>query len=344
MRPEESGKGPLNSSGSTVGEGAPTTSPLVSIIISNYNGAAYLGRSIPSLLKLDYPAVEIVIVDAGSTDGSAEIVIEKFPHVKLLREGYMGIGKALNIGITRSSGELLLLEYNSDEVATPSFLTTLVDALASSPDVGAVGGTRIVEGSDHEIDSMGGRMYFFGYFPKLGAGQNYYEISHEPFEVDYLGSMLVRRQVVDEIGPFDEDLDIYGEDSDFCWRIKKAGYRVLQIPVAVTYHVVGGTIGRRSPRYVYYLERAQMRLMLKHCALPLLPVGFVWWALLTIFHMALRFSIFKSLLRTTRLSHLTYRGDRTHLRAFLDAIFWNLTNLESALRSRRSLRGSFRDR
>jgi len=310
---------------------------LVSIVISNFNGATYVRRCLTALRQLNYPAVEIIVIDAGSTDESVAILQSEFPTVKVVHAEHVGIGTAINIGIRVSRGNLLLLDYNIDEMAAPGFLDCLVDALQSSAEIGAVGGTRLLDGTDDIVDSMGGIVYLAGYYPRIGQGRKYSEITHEPFEVDYLGHMLVRRRILEEVGLFDEDFYIYGEDTDFCIRIRRAGYKILQVPAAVTYHAGSGTMGEGSVRYVYFFERAHMRLVLKHCPVAMLPIGLMVTALVRMLYVALRIPIFRRAISHTSLSYLASRGTPSHFRAVVDGTSWNLKNLFQTLASRAAL-------
>src|SRR5713226_7697248 len=106
----------------TEGIGGPSSPPLVSIVISNFNGGAYVRRCLKALQELTYPAVEIIVVDAGSTDDSVAILQREFSTVRVVQAGRIGIGEAINIGIRLSHGDLLLLYYNIDEMASPAFL------------------------------------------------------------------------------------------------------------------------------------------------------------------------------------------------------------------------------
>jgi len=322
----------------TVEEAAgPSRRPLVSIVISNFNGAGYLRRCLNALLQLNYPSVEIIVVDAGSTDDSVAILRSEFSAVRVVETGRIGIGEAINIGTRLSRGDMLLLDYNIDEMAAPAFLDRLVDVLQSSAGIGAVGGTRLLDGTADIVDSMGGIVYLPGYYPRIGQGLKYSDITHEPFEVDYLGHVLVRRSLLDEVGVFDEDFYVYGEDTDFCIRIRRAGYRILQVPTAVTHHAVSGTVGPGSVRYVYFFERAHLRLVLKHCPVPMLPIGLALTALVPMLYMALRVPIFRRAISHTSLAHLASRGTASHLRAVVQATSWNLKNLSQTLASRRHL-------
>ncbi len=309
--------------------------PPVSIVISNFNGTAYLRRCLDSLEALDYRPIEVVFVDAGSTDGSADLVEHEFPQVHLERRGMMGIGEAVNVGIATSCGELLLLDFNSDEIATPSLLNELVKALESSPDIGAVGGVRLLDSDRQTVDTMGGLILPFGYYPKLGSGRPRSTMPGSPQEVGYLPCMLVRRELVKRLQGFDESYYLYGEDPDFGARIWRAGYRVLLVPSAVTYHAVSGSGGNRSPRYVYYQSRSQIRLMLKSTPWPLLPLGVAWNALFGFLYLCLRAPPVRRLVKATRLGFLADRGSPEHVRAFASAVGWNVRHLADTLAARR---------
>lgn len=323
--------------GTLVGASSDPSRPLVSIVISNFNGAAYVRRCLDALLQQNYPAVEIIVVDAGSTDDSVAILQEGFPTVEVIQTGHIGIGEAINIGIRRSRGDLLLLDYNIDEMATPAFLDRLVAVLQSSAAIGAVGGTRLVDGTADIVDSMGGIVYLVGYYPRVGQGRKYAEIAHEPFEIDYLGHVLIRRKLLEEVGLFDEDFYVYGEDTDFCIRIRKAGYKILQVPAAVTYHAGSGTVGQGSVRYVYFFERAHMRLVLKHCPVAVLPIGLIFTVLVRMLYIGLRVPIFRRAISHTSLAYLGSRGSPSHLRAVVSGTSWNVKNLSQTLASRRDL-------
>src|SRR3989337_2447287 len=93
-------------------------SPKVSIIIPNYNAAEFLTETLTSLGNLNYPEYEVIVVDSGSSDGSAELVRARFPWARLVAlSGRVGVATALNVGVQHSVGEVLVLDYNSDEIA-----------------------------------------------------------------------------------------------------------------------------------------------------------------------------------------------------------------------------------
>jgi glycosyltransferase involved in cell wall biosynthesis len=123
--------------------------PEVSIIISNYNASTYLPETLASLGNLKYPHYEVIVVDAGSNDSSVELVRICFPWVRVVAlSERVGVATALNIGVQHSVGEILILDYNSDEIASPAWLMRLVSALQHAPGWSIVGSTRLVLGTN----------------------------------------------------------------------------------------------------------------------------------------------------------------------------------------------------
>jgi len=236
--------------------------PLVSIVISNYNGRALLKDCLESLNRLDYPNYEIIVVDAGSTDGSPAMVGKNFPYVKLVKRKNIGIGEALNIGIREAKGEIIVFDLNNDDVVSNDWLTHLVDVLISSEDVGIVCGKRYF-GNSSKLDSAGG-LWILGLTVARGHGKNDSEKYNVETDVDYVAVPAVKKEVFDKIGMLEERYFIYGEDVDFCLRAKKAGYRIVYVPEAVFWHKRSATVGFRSPKALCYGNRSRIRMIRKH--------------------------------------------------------------------------------
>jgi GT2 family glycosyltransferase len=122
---------------------------MASVIISNYNGEKYLHECLSSLMHLDYPQYEVIVVDAASTDNSIVIIERDFPQVRLIKKRKIGIGEALNYGISMALGEFIIFDLNNDDIVDKKWLTRLVKVLASSPDIGVVCGKRFKFGSNN---------------------------------------------------------------------------------------------------------------------------------------------------------------------------------------------------
>ncbi|MGD0644634.1 MAG: glycosyltransferase family 2 protein [Candidatus Bathyarchaeia archaeon] len=307
--------------------------PLISIVISNFNGRRSLRECLSSLMNLTYPNCEVIVVDAGSTDGSPELIEQEFQTVNLVKERKIGIGEAINIGIRKSRGDLLVIDFNSDEIASREWLSILYDALESSSKVGAVGGVRIQYGSNN-IDDAGHKIHFFGAISKIGQGMKYENYPKEPYRVDYLSCMLIEKKLVKKIGFVDETYFIYGEDSDYSLRVQKAGFALLCVPAAFTYHMVNLSIGSQTAKQQYFLRRAQMRLMLKHFS-PAKIFASLMWLVFVIFTDALAVvPLFGVAITKTRFSYLYTTNPLEGLKASIKAALWNFANLKSTFAAR----------
>jgi GT2 family glycosyltransferase len=229
-----------------------------SVIISNYQGMEFLPQCLHHLTNQTYGNYEIIFVDAGSTDGSAEYVEKEFPQIKLIRCGRIGIGEAINVGILNSTGDIIIFDINTDEYVEQNWLEELINQLERFNYNIITGTTRIIYGTNL-IDEAGVNINLFGRAKKLGHNKeiNNFDFSKGP--VDFVGSPAFHRKLLKHIGLVDEEYFIYGEDMDFCYRAKLAGVDTYCTPLARSYHHVRGTMGKNIKQLEYFLRRAYIR-------------------------------------------------------------------------------------
>lgn len=220
-------------------------SPLVSIVIVNYNGREHLRRCLSSVLNSDYPNFEVILVDNGSTDGSIELVKRLFgnnPHVKLiLNEKNLGPSVGRNIGSRIAKGKYLAFLDNDTEVDS-LWLKEAIELMEVDPTVGAIQCKLLLMNERDKFDYAGDYLSQYGFlvqrvnFKEVDNGQ----LDHvaEIFGAKSAG-MIVRGDVFEKIGGFDADYFIYLEETDLCWRIWLNNYRVIFIPVSIVYHAFG---------------------------------------------------------------------------------------------------------
>jgi len=303
--------------------------PYVSLIISNLNGKDNLRECLESLINLQYKGTyEVIVVDAGSTDGAPEMVESEFPNIILKKESRVGIGEAINIGIKMAKGDIIGFDLNNDEIFSQNWLQDLVDALLSSEKIGVVGGIRLLYGSDCIIDEAGAFFNYLG-IQSSNIRLNISGILTEPFETDYVGTIVFRRVLINKIGLVDEDYYIYGEDADFCARIKSYGYKVLAVPNSISYHKRSETIGKVNPLAMYYSRRAKIRFIIINFSLFRMFVSLFWHLIfLTGIEAMMFLPPFKRFFDSpnTRLSFLVKGNSKENFRAILSAISWNLCN------------------
>jgi GT2 family glycosyltransferase len=240
-------------------------SPLVSVIILNWNGADYLGRCVASVLETDYPTnlLEVIVVDNGSTDNSAKSVKKMYPKVKLV-ENRRNLGFCIgnNIGIKIASGDLIIL-LNNDTIVDKAWIKNLIQQ-ARDPKVGVIG-CKLFFPRTKVIQAVGFRMKFTGYIEIIGSG----EIDHGQFnttiDLDYVSgaALAIKKEVLTKIGLLDPRFYAYGEDADLCYRARKAGYLVT-CSKAVVYHYGSISWNRFPIRKLYLNIRNNLRLIRKH--------------------------------------------------------------------------------
>jgi len=268
----------------------------------------------------------MILVDAGSTDGSPEFVEETYPDIRLLRCGRIGIGEAVNIGIRNSSGEIIVFDLNTDEYVEPNWLEELIKQLRRHDFKIITGTTRIIYGTNL-IDEAGVNINFFGKAKLLGHGKriDYFDFSDRP--VDYVGSPTFHRSLLDVIGPLDEDYFIYAEDADFCYRAKLAGIETRCAPLARSYHHIRGTTGKDIKTLEYFLRRAYIRFHIIHSPPHRLSISLFFTCFL------LTFASFVGSISGLRKSHLFSQK----LEGRIKAILWNIRNLGRNLRRRKQM-------
>ncbi|GAC1364982.1 MAG: hypothetical protein NVSMB32_08080 [Actinomycetota bacterium] len=232
----------------------------LSAIVVNWNTRELLASCLRSLDA--YPAAgmtaEAVVVDNGSTDGSAAMTRSAFPEAVLIaNEGNAGYTRANNQAIRVSNGRYLLL-INTDAELTPHCLDHMVARMEADPRVGAVG-PRLVFGDGSWQRWTAGRApsiasaaayFLFWDRTRAGATAGVYlgQDLQEPVSCDWVSSacMLLRRSALDEVGLLDEALFCYMDDVDICQRLRDAGWSVWYEPRAEAIHLMGQTTVRKT--------------------------------------------------------------------------------------------------
>lgn len=292
--------------------------PHVEVIIVNFNGKKYLDNCVSSLLKTDYPNFSITVVDNNSTDGSIEIIQEKYKQVKVIRNDVnLGFGAANEIAITNTDAQLIAL-LNNDTVVDPNWLTHLVKVIISDESIGAVSSKLLLMDNENVINNAGGGMTFTGfgydiglYIPDDKRYSHHYEILFPSG-----AACLIKRDVFLKIGGFDKAFFMYHEDVDLGWRIWLYGYRVIFVPESIVYHAFGGTstrVGGSDFKFQYGMKHA-MRSIIKNYEIKNLFKALFYFFILGI-----------------------GRQIVTGKKAFTESLKWNVKMLPDTLRQRRIL-------
>jgi GT2 family glycosyltransferase len=243
----------------------------VSVIVVNYNGRHWLERCLTATCAQLADHEEIVLVDNASTDGSVELVRERFPDVRLLAlDRNLGFAGGNNAGARTARGRYLAL-LNNDTVPQPGWLNALKAPLERDPRV-ALATSRIVYLHDPSvIDSAGdGYLRAGGAFKRFHGGP--FALGNDSGEVFGAcgAACMVRRDVFVELGGFDEDFFMVYEDVDLSYRARLSGHRCVYVADAIVQHAGSGTLRRSSAAAVFFGQRNLEWTYLKNTPLTLL--------------------------------------------------------------------------
>lgn len=231
-----------------------SASPLVSIIIINWNGKYLLEKLLPSLKRIDYKNTETVIVDNGSNDKSISYINKFFPDIVVIKNrANLGFAEANNQGIRRAKGELILF-LNNDTQVTRNFLTVLVNRLKNDEKMGACQPKILSSEKPGYLDSIGSFLTTSGFLYHLGfEAKDTAKLDKEIKLFSGKGScLLFKRKVLNKIGFFDKDFFAYFEETDLCWRLWLAGYHILYIPNAKIYHLSWATARKLPIQFINF--------------------------------------------------------------------------------------------
>ncbi|MCF6093269.1 glycosyltransferase family 2 protein [Microaerobacter geothermalis] len=252
----------------------------LSILIVNYNTCNLTLQALRSVFdsRTDYQ-FEVIVIDNNSTDDSVEMIEREFPKVKLIqnREN-VGFSKANNQGIKIADGRYILL-LNSDTVIQKDTLDMMLKFMDNHPHIGASGCKVVLP--DGSLDKACRRgfptpsasfYYAFGiarlfpHVPRFNQYQLTYLDPDKDYPVDCLvgAFMLVRREAIEQVGLLDEEFFMYGEDIDWCYRIKQAGWDIYYYPYTSIVHYKGASSRRKPFKIIYEFHRAMFLFHRKH--------------------------------------------------------------------------------
>ncbi|MDD5166582.1 MAG: glycosyltransferase, partial [Candidatus Omnitrophica bacterium] len=235
---------------------------LVSIIIANHNGKGLMAECLDSLSRINYPKsrVEIFMVDNRSDDGSVAFIRAKYKNVKIIENEVNNYCRANNLGIAKSGGEYVVL-LNNDVRVTDGWLEELVKIMQEDVSVGAA--TSKLLQDNGTIQNAGLYELPNFYWGERGAGKESKDYDTLT-EVDALSgaSVIYRKKALDEVGPFDEDFVMFGEDVDMSIRLKGKGWRLVCAPSSVAYHKLHGSCDEAFARDA--IEKNRLLLIAKH--------------------------------------------------------------------------------
>ena len=228
------------------------------VVILNWNTKGFLEKFLPGLISSVGKAggAEVIVADNASTDGSMEMMAEKFPDVRTLRfESNLGFTGGYNRAFREIESEYFLL-INSDIEVSEGWLEPLVEWMDNHPDCGACA-PKLHSYQERDkfeyAGAAGGYMDRYGYplcrgrvLSRLETDRGQYDSPKDVFWATG-ACLLVRSSVYKALGGLDERFFAHMEEIDLCWRMQLHGWRVTVVPESVVWHVGGGTLPAASP-------------------------------------------------------------------------------------------------
>jgi GT2 family glycosyltransferase len=239
-----------------------TSKPKVAIIILNWNGKKDTLACLHSVAAIDYLYATVVVVDNGSSDGSAEAIRSQFPSVILIENSEnLGFAEGNNVGIRfalQTDAELILL-LNNDTIVDPQILNAFTTTFATYPQAGILGAKIYLYDQMDTLDHWGGMWNpSTAQFDLIGLRQKEESAESLPQLLDYVcgAALIARRSVFEQIGLLEPQFFLIWEESDFCFRARRAGFATMTCPKACIYHKVSASfVGKPHSTYFWWRNR-----------------------------------------------------------------------------------------
>ncbi len=298
---------------------------LISVIIVNWNGKKWLKRCLDTLLAQTHSNTEIILVDNGSADDSVEYIKTNYPSIKLvLSKTNLGFAGGNNLGYKHAHGEYILL-LNNDTYVEPEFLEKFVAAYAEIPRLGSVQCKLVLMYDQKHLDVAGSYWTSSSFLYHYGYGKDATDKRYNqkmPFFSNKGAAMLLRRDIIEELGLFDDDFWCYYEETDLCHRLWVAGYECWYYPNATAYHAMGGTSLLFPNDFIQFHN-------FKNKLLSFLK-NFQLRTLITVIPLYLLVNFLLSIL-------WLIKGKPKHALALYKSIWWNAKHFKATLKKRQHI-------
>ncbi len=259
--------------------------PKVAIIIINWNGLRDTIECLESLKNIEYSNYSVIVVDNGSIGDDTAVLGKLFGGwINLLcNHSNLGFTGGNNVAIhqaLKNEVDYVLL-LNNDTTVEPDFLRHLITFAETRKDAGIFGPSVCSYSRPNILDSVGGRVSFWrGWSANNNAGARFSQRPSNPAEVDFVEGccMLIKRSVIEHIGLLDDQYFAYWEETDFCVRAQKSGFKVMVVPESRIFHKGGSS--PTGPRKLYFLIRNNILFMRKNARfyhfIPYIPICILW--------------------------------------------------------------------
>jgi len=247
--------------------------PSVAVVILNFNGRRYLEKFLPSVLACTYPNFKIYVADNGSSDASLELLETQYPEVERIElEHNYGFAAGYNEALRQVDADYYVL-LNSDVEVTPGWIEPILELMerdltiaACQPKIKSYLHKDTFEyagGAGGWIDTLGYPFCRGRILSHMERDKGQYDSTQEIFWASG-AALFIRGPLFHAIGGFDPDYFAHYEEIDLCWRLKRAGYKIMARPRSVVYHVGGGTLTYNTPFKTYLNFRNTLYTILKN--------------------------------------------------------------------------------
>ena len=250
----------------------------VEVVVLNWNGWQDTVSCLASLQLQDYPNFNLLVVDNGSTDGSADQIKKAMPSVELLQTGAnLGFGGGCNEGMRRAlaRGADYIWLINSDSIADSHALSALVQTADQDLALGSVGSIL------YEVDAVNRIQLWGGGRVQLWSGRSRHRLT--PGALDFISgaSVLLRCTALREVGLFDQAaFFMYWEDTDLAFRLRKAGWQLAVADSSRVWHKQSASLGKRSPLLDEYFTQSGVRFLRRYASIPFLSISLMLGSML----------------------------------------------------------------
>ena len=251
-----------------------TKEPVITVVIPHYNGLKILDDCLQSLYKNTFKDFETLLIDNGSTDGSQDMVARKYPQVEIIQnKKNLGYAGGCNLGLDLARGEYVLL-LNNDTVMPENFLQEMLNVFRVNKNA-AMAQPKILSIQNKEnfdySGGAGGELDLFAYpfargriFDDVEKDEGQYDTTEQKVFWTSGCALLVRKEVIKEIGKLDDDFFAHQEEIDLNWRVQLAGYQNLATTRTHIFHYSGYTLRSDNARKMYLNHRNNLIMMLKN--------------------------------------------------------------------------------
>jgi len=299
--------------------------PLISIIIVNWNGKKWLKNCFNSLSRQTFKDFEILLIDNNSTDDSVDYIEANYPEIIIIKNTEnRGFAGGNNDALNKAKGKYLYL-LNNDTIVANDCLEKLSKAFDELPQAACIQTKLIMLNDRSNLDLVGAFwtnstfLYYYGMKKDVNALQYNRNL---PVFSNKGASVLIRRDVINKVGLFDDDFWCYYEETDFCHRLWLAGYECWYYPKAVVYHAGAGTTIRFDNSVIQYHN-------FKNKLLSFIK-NFEIKNLLIIIPIYISLNVLISL-------YWLYKKKPKHFLALYKSIWWNIVNLSKTLDKRKKV-------